>query len=369
LSYAEANHVVAQACDACYKQRRKCDVQKPRCSNCVLHDSSCAFGASSRKARARRQVSRENSEALQLRIASLEADLGRATKTIEDLQRFLRHDNGAVDALEAVDIDFDAFGPRMNLLAEEALYESMELPSLQEVLSATNIYLTTFNATLPLFHPGRLLQMVHDWYRYPGYRPRTTWAAINVVLALACRASATAGSILSRGTAYYLHNAQIALTEVIMGETTLLDVQILIGMTVLLQGTQDLKPAAMLIAVAVRLAHDLHLHIGGIGEFDESQSLERSRVFWIAYILDRQISMRRTQPPVQRDADISLDWPSAAPDDGAGDVIDADSSATFNVFRCQVWLAHIQGQVYDFMVASCASKRPLAPCTAKKPPA
>lgn len=228
----------------------------------------------------------------------------------------------------------------------------MELPPLAEVLSATEAYLTTLNAVLPLFHPGRLLQSINNWYAHPGRRERTTWAAINVVLALAHIRIPPDEATLGESAAYYLHNAQTVLSEVIMGDAGLLNVQILIGMVLLFQGTQDLKPATMLIAVALRLAHELGLHTRGPEYLDTSQALERDRVFWIAYILDRDISLRTGRPPVQREVDIDLEWPSAEPEDGAGTVTDDEGTFHFNFLRCRVRLARIQGEVYDFIAAT-----------------
>ncbi|KAF5593143.1 transcriptional activator Mut3p [Fusarium subglutinans] len=54
--------------------------------------------------------------------------------------------------------------------------------------------------------------------------------------------------------------------------------------------------------------------------------------------------------------DISIDWPSATPADGAGMLYTADDSSNFNFFLSRVQLAHIQGQVYEAML----SKSPTA---------
>jgi hypothetical protein len=118
----------------------------------------------------------------------------------------------------------------------------MELRPLQEALSATESCLTRLNAFLPLLHPGRLLQSSNKWYADPGRRERTTWAAINVVLALAHRRIPPDEATQSESAAYYLHNVQAVLSEVIMGDANLLNVQILIRMVLLFQGTQDLNP-------------------------------------------------------------------------------------------------------------------------------
>lgn len=328
----------------------KCDAQKPRCSNCTLHASTCAFGAVSRKARAKHPAPGEDVGELRLQIERLESSLDRASKRIDELQRLVPRWDKAPDNLvasaHAVNVHVDQF----DLVQKERSAARMELPPLQEVLCATETYLGTLNAFLPLFHPGRLRQLIHKWYAYPGQRERTTWAAINVVLALAHRQISPNEATLSDSTASYLHNAQTVLSEVIMGGADLLNVQIFIGMVLLFQGTQDLKPAMMLIAVALRLAHELGLHTRRPEFLEPSQVLERDRVFWIAYLLDRDISMRTSQPPIQREADIDIGWPSAEPEDGAGNVSDADGTILFNFLRCRVRLAQIQGNVYDFLV-------------------
>lgn len=282
-----------------------------------------------------------------MQVERLESNLGQALKRIDELQSIAPTWDKAPGVLAA--------GPpedQVDLIQQELPGARMELPPLQEVLSATESYLTTLNAVLPLFHPGRLLQSINNWYAHPGRRDRRTWAAINVVLALAHRRIPPDEATLSESAAYYLQNAQTVLSEVIMGDADLLSVQIVIGMVMLFQGTQDLKPATMLIAIALRLAHELGLHTRRAEYVETSQVLERDRVFWIAYLLDRDISMRTSRPPVQREVDIELEWPSAEPEDGAGNVTDADGTLSFNFLRCRVWLARIQGEVYDSMVAT-----------------
>ncbi|KEF55363.1 uncharacterized protein A1O9_08113 [Exophiala aquamarina CBS 119918] len=343
---------VRKACDFCYRRRIKCDAQKPQCSNCVLHGSTCAFGATSRKSRTRHQESGEDIGVLRLQVERLQSSLDQALKRIDELQSLVPRSDKAPDVLAASPPAAGLHEGPVDLVQKELSDVRMELPPLQEVLSATAVYLTTLNAVLPLFHPGRLLQSINNWYAHPSRRDRTTWAAINVILALAHGRMDPNEATLSESAAYYLHNAQTVLSEVIMGDAALLNVQILVGMVILFQGTQDLKPATMLIAVALRLAHELGLHTRRAGYLDTSQILERDRVFWIAYLLDRDISLRTGRPPVQREADIDLEWPSAEPEDGAGHVAYADSAFGFNFLRCRVRLARIQGEVYDFMVAT-----------------
>ena len=232
---------------------------------------------------------------------------------------------------------------------------ALELPPRLEVTFAVEKYLKTMNSVLPIFNPEKLRHRVQNWFENRiDHRDCATWAAINVVLALAHRHTSTDKTKPDRNVTHFLKNAQSVLHEVIMGKPDILNVQLLVGMVMLFQATLDLKPAAMLIALTLRLAHELGLHTQSCdGEYtNPAEKLERDRVFWIAYILDCDISMRTKQPPVQRHIDIDIDWPLAMPEDEAGLITGIDGSAGFNFFLSRVELARIQAEVYEVMFST-----------------
>lgn len=312
----------------------------------MIYDSACTFEAASRKARARKQGSSEGVET-QARLEHLEARLSEALARIDELEGLVPQGTVASDdtflAVSRQDDDVD-------LVDRKPRETPLELPPLQEVLPAVQEYLATLNAVLPLFDPYRLLRSIHNWYAHPGQRDCTTWAAINVVLALFHRQNPPDQALSNNDVTHYLNNAQSVLTEVTMGDADLVNVQVLVGMVMLFQGAQDLKPATMLIAIALRLAHELGLqHVRSSEHLEISMILERNRVFWIAYILERDLSMRTRQPPLQLDIDIDIELPTAEPDDGAGLVLATDGSARFNFLRARVQLARIQGKIYEDM--------------------
>ncbi|KAL4727990.1 hypothetical protein ACLX1H_004697 [Fusarium chlamydosporum] len=86
------------------------------------------------------------------------------------------------------------------------------------------------------------------------------------------------------------------------------------------------------------------------------------RVFWLAYILDKDLSLRAQQPSVQLDDDIDLDLPIQVPGDDhdeeeAGMVTTVDGKAKINYLLTRIQLASIQGEVYDHLYSTRASKR------------
>lgn len=320
-----------------------------------MYKSDCTFGATSRKAKSRKQSHSVAIAPLQSQIDCLESRLA------ELLQRMDRLENLAVQT--ETDVPVDVSLPVVNEQSNDVSSPagkpfSMELPPLQEVLAAVERYLTTSNAFVPLFHSGHLLRSVHRWYSHPEQRSCSTWATINVVLALAyCQPDPGEDSSV-RKPAFYVNNAQSVLTELTTRDVDLRSVQVLVAIVMVFQGAQDLGPPTLLIATALRLAHGLGLHTRrASAELETSLALERDRVFWIIYILDRDLSLRTKRPPLQAETEIDVDWPPEEPDgDDTGFL--AIGNGHFNVLHARVQLAHIQGRVYSCLYSVQAQYTP-----------
>ena len=295
------------------------------------------------------------------RIEELEEKLGNYLDRIEKLELAIA-DSGDKHLLLSTEIN-----ARGSTHRRHNAQAGWELPPLYKILPIVERYLATTNAILPLFHPGTLLHTVKMWSGTPQRRNRTDWAVINVALALAHCLSDPDDSIVTGRTSTYLNHTQSVLTELIMGDPDLAVVQVVIGMAMVLQATYNLKPAAILTTTALNLAHSLGLHIRNKSKhIDPVIALQRDRVFWMAYILDRDMSMRTAQPPIQRDEDISLDLPPVEPEiDHAGFVFAADGIVKMNFFRVRVQLAYIQGKVYDLVYSVSGLSTGLEEATAK----
>ncbi|KAK6212428.1 hypothetical protein LQW54_005202 [Pestalotiopsis sp. IQ-011] len=104
----------------------------------------------------------------------------------------------------------------------------------------------------------------------------------------------------------------------------------------------------------------------GIGIAPE-EAVQRKRVFWIAYVLDRHVALRARQAPILHDDDMDLDLPPETilpSDDSSVDQAgfisvndDEGGKLThFNLFRARVELAQIQSRVYDCVFSVRASR-------------
>ncbi|KAM0493553.1 hypothetical protein ACHAP8_009189 [Fusarium lateritium] len=345
-----------KACDLCYTRKIKCDGQQPQCSNCVNYKTACTHAARSRKWKPKAQQNVQRSEADEIR--SLQAQMQQLQAQLSEYQE---QNDALVTPTSSQEISFsDEF------VDAEHSANSMKLPPLEQTMYMTGIFLNTFNLVLPLFHPDSLLRLIGETYAVqPRQRDPVSWAAINVVLALARQQMPDQSEMDFEygGTNDYIKKAQSVIWTVTLGETGLLNIQTLIGMAMLLQTANDTTPALVIISAAMRLIHKMGLHNRLSTEhLNSTEQRQHANVFWLAYIVDKDLSLRAQQPSVQLDDDIDLDLPTERPvicgsDTEAGIVTTVNGNARLNYFLARIQLANIQGNVYDHLYSTRASKR------------
>lgn len=232
------------------------------------------------------------------------------------------------------------------------------------------VFLNSLNSVLPLFDDETLLRLVGECYALPPrQRDPTAWAAIHVILALAWQhmpgtdATDNSSVRIDRATEY-LNKAQSITSQLMLGEIRLLNIQVLLGMVMVLQTASDATAALILISATMRLVYKLGLQNRSSSAYlDLTERRQRDRVFWLAYILDKSLSLRANQPSVQLDDDIDVDLPSSSPDfDGdeggsGGTVVSTNGKARMNFLLARVQLANIEGGVYDCLYSTRAANR------------
>ncbi|KAF4469139.1 fungal transcription factor regulatory middle homology region [Fusarium albosuccineum] len=362
----EANDRPRKACDLCYTRKIKCDGQEPRCSNCISYDTSCTHTVLSRKSKPKAQRNgraKETDEVQSLRtlVQRLKAQLRRVQEKVQDHPQELKQPPVITGRLED--------GPASD---QNDAIGSMTLPPLQQALPMVHAFLNNFNSVLPLFHADTLLRLVGECYALsPPQRDPVVWAAINVVLALATfsehappvgnRSTIRPGNV---HTTEYLNKAQSVLSTVMLGEMGLLRIQTLVGMVMVLQSSHDVTPSLILISATMRLAHKMSLHNrAASAHLDPVERQQRANVFWLAYILDKDLSLRAHQPSVQLDDDIDLNLPSSSQTDAerqvntAGVIMAGSGNSSMSYFLARVQLANIEGSLYDCLYSTRALNR------------
>ncbi|KAF7166794.1 hypothetical protein CNMCM6106_002492 [Aspergillus hiratsukae] len=235
------------------------------------------------------------------------------------------------------------------------------LPPKDEAMSLFKDFFDNFNCMFPLYHEPTFMHLVERQYSRDPYEGSGWWASINVVLAIAHRLRVMSNLVPQeedRKAWLYLKNAMGVLTELTMRNTDLLSVQALLGMSLFLQGTPNPQPSFFLVAAAIRLSHSIGLHKRGSGfGLNPVEVEQRKRVFWIAYLLDKDICLRSGRPPVQDDDDMNVDLPSDDPPDNIGNVPLSDGKSKFNLFRSMCRFATIESKVYKRLYSAKASKQ------------
>ncbi|OLN86340.1 putative transcriptional regulatory protein C530.05-like protein 15 [Colletotrichum chlorophyti] len=374
-----------KACDLCFLKKIKCDMLKPKCSNCLLYKAECRTTTVRRRtapAKERAQPPKQAAPEDSSKVADLES---RLAKIEEQLRQALDANNRLANqtpaqpssttpdtaGLPSVDSCSGYSTESAELITSFSCSESpsewvqepekLRLPPLDEIMPAIDGLFLRFNSAMPLFDQQNFMRMVSDWYSPSSQQSTAAWAAINIAIALSYRcAIKQPGSmdalVDDQKVLHHMRNVQSVVSELVTREEDLLGIQVLVGMVVLFQGTKDPKPASVLIGTAVRLAHRMHLHDKESQQYlPPDVARQRSRVFWMTYLLDKDISLKAKTPSFQLDADIDLPLPEADPEDGAG-VMYAKNGRKFNFFRARVELSHIAGKVYDLLYSTRARK-------------
>ncbi|KAK5173728.1 uncharacterized protein LTR77_002409 [Saxophila tyrrhenica] len=238
------------------------------------------------------------------------------------------------------------------------------LPPRQECYALLKDFFENFNCMFPLFHEPTFMHLVDKHYSLDPYEGSGWWASLNVALAIAHRLRVMSNLVGQEEDDHawgYLKNAMAVFTELTMRNTDLLSVQALLGMALFLQGTPNPQPSFFLVAAAIRLAHSIGLHKSGSGfNLNEVENEQRKRVFWIAYLLDKDICLRSGRPPAQDDDDMNVELPSEDPPDNVGNIPlakEIDGKRTLNLFRLMCLFAQIQSRVYKQLYSVKASRQ------------
>ncbi|KAK2029631.1 fungal-specific transcription factor domain-containing protein [Colletotrichum zoysiae] len=401
----ETSSLRRKACDLCFIKKIKCDMLKPACSNCVLYKAECKSTTVRRRvapAKERQQQRKKDAAGDPKRVAELEDRLARVEEQLQHAidanvrlasqvpagspvmtgSSFMTgsaetwtdggNSTGGVDSTGGMDstggggsTDDGDVGNHFSCSTSPSEWvvdpEKPKLPPLEDMMPIIEEYFSRYNAIMPLFDQKTFMRMLSEWYSPSSQHSAAVWAAINIVMALGYRCSLKEpGNVETlrddQKVLYHMRNAQSAVSDLVTREEDLLGVQVLVGMVILFQGTKDPKPASVVIGTAIRLAHRMQLHDKeSMSFFPAEVARQRARVFWMAYIMDKDISLRSKTPSFQLDADIDLALPEPYPEDGAG-ILAAKNGSKFNVFRARVELSHMAGKVYDLLYSTRARK-------------
>ncbi|KAH8596188.1 fungal-specific transcription factor domain-containing protein [Bisporella sp. PMI_857] len=234
-----------------------------------------------------------------------------------------------------------------------------KLPPLPDALSRIEEGLKSFNTFFPIFDAKSFMEMSREKYlnadpsKDPGW-----WACLNIVLAMAHRFRAMRTSDIQEEDQYacgYMQNTLAVVPDLLMMPSCLSTVQALLATTIILRGTPNYRLCPSLIAATIRAAQDIDLHKQSNDSAVADTEIEQQKlVFWIAYVVDKDISLRTGKPPGQDDDDIDVDLPISDLS------VDRERRNVLELLEFHIGLAIIQGQTYKKLYSVRGLKQPEA---------
>ncbi|KAL4939056.1 hypothetical protein BDV06DRAFT_214603 [Aspergillus oleicola] len=238
------------------------------------------------------------------------------------------------------------------------------LPSKDEALSLLYEYLQNFNSLCPLFEKAKLVALFNQDHLEAALRAPACWASANVVFALAIAFRVETGNAAHsdhQKSWLYMKNAFGTFHDLCLGQPDLWAIQALLGMSIFFLGTMSAEPCCFLTTTAIRMSHQIGLERQGEGIVLSTEDIRHRRnIFWIAYCLDREISLRFGKPPAQSDDDVNIGLPTETRPNSVRVLPSLYRQSDFDVFRAHCQLATIKGQLYKNLYSAAAKERPLS---------
>ncbi|GFG00746.1 putative C6 transcription factor [Aspergillus udagawae] len=239
----------------------------------------------------------------------------------------------------------------------------IQLPSKSQLQSMFEAAFTEANHVLPLFDVSVLTDLLEQHYSDPTVRPGKhpgRWAMLNATIAVAIQVRTARGSYseMTELSWCFFKNAFSMYSVIALQAADGLGLEALLAMAIYMQGSSDVRTTSVLVCAAARLSLTFGLHRREFySVLDPATTNRHKRAFWIAYILDRSISVKTGLPSVFDDDAINIGHPdlimSASPADA--DVLGTSMSASG--FRLKAELAMIEFGVEKRLYSALASKQ------------
>jgi len=221
-------------------------------------------------------------------------------------------------------------------------------------LALVELYFDHCNLVFPIFSKYAFLTSIlrHSFRTAADEEGAAVRSSASAMLSLALRVHAlseseNAPSGEDRASAY-LERAVGELNTLVLARPSMVTVQaLLVTVCAMLASPDPATRASVVLAVAVRHAQSLDMHLlDTLVGISGAERLERIRIFWCLYILDKELGLRLGTPSLLSDDDRCVLEPRESSDDGIGLVSSDDGDTRVNVFTARQRLARIQSSVH-----------------------
>ncbi|KAJ5115077.1 hypothetical protein NUU61_000836 [Penicillium alfredii] len=238
-----------------------------------------------------------------------------------------------------------------------------ELPPKAHLQSLFEVSYDDINCLWPLFNPSILISLLDEHYASDAASAVNSfarWGLLNTATAIAIQSRAAEGSYseMIDLSWHFFKNSFSVFPAIVSRGSDLLALEALLAMALFMQGSSDLRTTSLLISEAARLSLTLGFHKKSyyLG-MDPVIAERQKRAFWIAYILDRDMSIKTGMPSVYKDDDISLEYTNSDSLGCPGDIISSETWLEATVFRLRTELAVIESDIQNRLYSEKSSKR------------
>ncbi|KAH7121677.1 fungal-specific transcription factor domain-containing protein [Dactylonectria macrodidyma] len=401
----------SQACNRCRATKIRCDNQAPACSPCRAKKLECI-----RDPRGQSANSSKRALTLEQRLKEMEASLqvlptqpGLAKSAAENQSKSspaginsMPKTSSDVAIEKSVSSEYNhqhiaSANPRVSDLkipcrdqpTRPTLMDSTEVPVLRltkdkvverrntirdsvspkrlympmfpkaEVILLAEMFFEEINTPLPLFHVASFMALCQGELPVDGCSENPAWwACLNAVVAMAIQLKTMndAFRTVSDFSWSLFKNAFAVYPELMENEPTILSVQALLSMAMFLSGTTDTKTMSLLLLSAVEMIRALELHKEFVeSDLDPVEGEQRRRIFWVAFLLEKTISIHSGSPSALLDGGFEVNFPAKDPPDGLGNVTISGRTGKVNIFLLRIRLGIIESQVEKCLLCVNAS--------------
>lgn len=198
---------------------------------------------------------------------------------------------------------------------------------------------------LPLFSPKTLLQRLDQPFALEKDPDPLWWSTINGLIAYAAQLKTDDSSFRETLKVQwsFFKNAYAVYVEFMVHGRDLAALQAMLAMVMYSRTSADMRLSLAILSTAIRTAQSIGLHRKNTEVGDLPNSVDddaKCQAFWMAFILDSDMSLNCGVPPLQPIDEIERDLPSCSKStDGFG------TSDSWAIFVARAELATIQSRV------------------------
>lgn len=239
----------------------------------------------------------------------------------------------------------------------------IQLPPKSQLQPMFEVAFTEANYTLPLFDVPVLADLLEQHYSAPTVPPGKhpeRWAMLNATIAVAIQLRTARGSYseMTDLSWHFFKNAFSMYSVIALRAADILGLEALLAMAIYMQGSSDVRTTSVLICAAARLSLIFGLHRREFySVLDPVATNRHKRAFWVAYILDKSMSIKTGLPSIFDDDAINLDYPDLVMSASLTDGNVPEPSMPTSAFRLQAELVMIEFSVEKTLYSGLTSRQ------------